>query len=234
MSGAAALVAGFTDPAGVVAGACWRLGDEAGGVLLAADAVSPAKVDFAEESGDHLGLSLSAGEASGELAIRLGAVHGDGVSCAAADADVELELGGKKRSLTCPGSWLSWEQDPRRDASVVRQLAMPTGEDVTVLLAARRPAGLAGHGEEEVSGFRATREQVEPYREALLSTQYDGQGRPTRIGLELWLGEGEETHPTRAAATVIGTVTDGDVTAAMLRTSAEGNEGVGSYLVWRR
>jgi len=236
-----ALVCGFADPGGAVAGACWRLGGSDGGVLLAGDAVSGAEAEISESGGD-LHLKLSAGEANCEAslaprpdAVALEGPDGDpaGIFAAICAAEVEFELKGRKRSVSCQGHLTSWERVP--DGEALRYLAVPLDDDGLVVLVAARPAGTEGHSDEQLNAWLLDPEGgATPFAEALLSTQYDGDGRQTRAGLELWpVGEGE-THPMRAAGTAIGVAGNGGLSAALLRTSSEGRTGVGDYLIWRR
>lgn len=227
------IVCGFADPAGVVAGVAWRLGEESGGVLLAGDAVSAAEVEL--ETGDSdLNAGFSAGDASAELSMpwRVGDPDG-GPSRGVAEGRVEFQLHGKKRSLNCPAHAVGWATDPRQGAELVRHLAIPHGDDGLLLLVARRPEGAEGHADEEVSAWRFGSEGAAGFEEALVSTQYDEEGLQTRVGLELWSGEEGETHPIRAAGTAAGVVEAGAVRAALLHTSAEGRDGLGDYLIWR-
>lgn len=242
-SGDQILVCGFADPGGAVAGACWRLGGIEGGALLAGDAVSPARVEFADA--DPRRLRLAADGASCEAVLNprpalvdLPGPEGEpsGVSAAICAAEVEFEFDGRSRSLSCPGHLTtSRQQDLLDGAESARHLAIPLGDEGLVVVLARRPAGAEGHGDEEVTGWRLEPEGgAAPFAESLLSTQYDRDGRQTRAGLELWPATDEDAHPMRAAGTSIGVAEGDGVAAALLRTSSEGREGVGDYLIWRR
>ena len=236
-----AVVCGFADPGGAVAGACWRLGGSDGGVLLAGDAVSGAEAEISDADGG-LRLKLTAGEASCEasvtprpavVALELPDGEPAGLSAAICAAEVEFELGDRKRSVGCEGHLTTWEREP--DGEALRHLAIPLGEDGLVVLVAAGSAGGEGHGEERVTAWRLDPEGgAAPFAEALLSSQYDGDGRQTRAGLELWPVGDDETHPMRAAGTAIGVAGDGGVSAALMRTSSEGRTGVGDYLIRRR
>jgi hypothetical protein len=67
-----------------------------------------------------------------------------------------------------------------------------------------------------------------------LSTTYDGSGAPMRMNLELWISEGEDEFPRRAAGEVSGV--GGSVTAdgvalsvLPLRCHSRGEDGAGVY-----
>ena len=77
--------------------------------------------------------------------------------------------------------------------------------------------------------------------EPRLSTTYDADGAPARMGLELWLPEenGEQPYPRRAAGEAAGVAAsatgDGaELTARPLRCHSRGNDGTGVYLLLRR
>ena len=100
-----------------------------------------------------------------------------------------------------------------------------------VVALARRPRGAAGHGEELVSAQLLTDGELAAIEDARLSTIYDGEGRPRRAGLELWL-PGED-FPRRAFGVVTAGASlalDGlDVHAALMSWRMEGREGAGIY-----
>jgi hypothetical protein len=242
-TGENALVCGFADPGGAVGGCWWRLRGGTGALMLAGDAVSGGEAEQLEQPGGARA-RLSADSATCEVSLspRPGSVELEGADGAASplgpltaaicEAAVEFEYGGRRRTLACGGYTCSWAADPP-NADAFRHLVVPLGEDSLVILAARRPGEAEGHGQEDVACWRLEAEGgAAPFAEALLSTQYDAAGDQTRAGLELW-PEGDEAPPTRAAGTTIGHAAAGAVTAALLRTSAEGAEGIGTYLIWR-
>jgi hypothetical protein len=243
---AEALVCGFADPGGAVAGACWRLGGKEGGALLAGDAVSGAEVEISDADGGGLRLLLSAGGASCEVSltprsdqVALRSADGEpaGLSAAICAAEVEFALDRRGRSVGCPGHLTRWAGEALGDDEALRHLAVPFGEDGLLTLVATRPAGAEGHGDEQVAAWRLEPEGASTaFAESLLSTQFDGEGRPTRVGVELWpVSQGDAPeHLMRAAGTAIGVAGAGGVTATLLRTSSEGRTGIGHYVIWRR
>jgi hypothetical protein len=69
-----------------------------------------------------------------------------------------------------------------------------------------------------------------------LSTTYDGSGVPTRVNLELWVGDGEHEFPRRAAGEASGapsaeTGAGAALQALPLRCHSRGEEGVGLYVL---
>ena len=74
-------------------------------------------------------------------------------------------------------------------------------EDGGLAIAAIRPKGAAGHGEEVVAGVLVNDEGVERLDEVLLSTELDGEGQVRRIGLELY--RADSSMPLRIAGDAI-------------------------------
>jgi hypothetical protein len=80
-----------------------------------------------------------------------------------------------------------------------------------------------------------------PVADARLSTTYDAEGMPSRVGLELWLDEGDggEEYPQRAAGEALPTgvlagVGATELRAELLRCHSGGREGAGVYLLASR
>jgi hypothetical protein len=97
------------------------------------------------------------------------------------------------------GWWrLAGELDPKQ-VSVLRVVCASFEDGHLLTVAATRPAGAAGHGEDSVRAALVDPEgSVVRMAEALLSTEYDSEGRPARIGLELYVDPG--ATPLRVAA----------------------------------
>lgn len=114
-----------------------------------------------------------------------------------------------------------WQLDGQIDWDELELMRVLSGrfDDERLLgVAALRPAGAKGHGDElVVSALVGTDGQVEPVTETLLSVEYDGEGNPRRVGLELYRGEGSIPLRVAADATSNERVPDG----ALVRTTAE-------------
>jgi hypothetical protein len=117
------------------------------------------------------------------------------------------------------------------DLSATRYLTALCSPGHALIAHARRPASAQGHGEEMVIAHLWSDGELRGVEDARLSTIYDGEGRPRRASLELWL-PGED-FPRRA----FGTVTAGaslaleglDVHAAAMSWKLEGQQGAGLY-----
>ncbi len=127
-----------------------------------------------------------------------------------------------------------WDADPLEGAGVFRHLAIETQEGASILLSATGDPGIEGHGLERTEAMLVSADGSTPYEEALLSTQYDGDGNPTRIGLELWPEEADQgsAAATRASGSLIAGAHSGGVWAGFFRCNTDGTEGLGTYLLW--
>ncbi len=131
------------------------------------------------------------------------------------------------------GENLPWLLDGELDwdeIELIRVISARFDDGRLLGVTALRPAGAEGHGQEVVAGAMVNPEgQVESFSETLLSIEYDGDGKPRRIGLELYRGEG--SIPLRAAgdATATETTSDGSVqrTSAALGMRLTGTQGYG-------
>lgn len=135
-----------------------------------------------------------------------------------------------------PASWrlageLDWDEI---EALRIVSAALPDGRGLA--LASVRPAGAAGHGEEIVGAVLVANGAAEEVVEALISTEYDGDGLPRRLGLELY--SGADALPLRIAADVTDTSSerDGGVVSvrATLDVRLEGKRSAGVYEILRR
>lgn len=134
------------------------------------------------------------------------------------------------------GSVPAWQLDGslEPDHSALRILSATTTAGVTLLLASARPAGADAHDAETVSALLLER-SAEPreVEEALLSTEYGGDGLARRITLELAMPEDE--YPLRGAGDAVGTSrADRDglrVETAELDFRLDGNHGQATYSI---
>jgi hypothetical protein len=139
-----------------------------------------------------------------------------------------------------PGSGWSFEtrleDDLVKGAAIFRHIAVDAGEGGTIICTAVGAEGIAGHAEERTEGVvRAGGDQV-AYDEALISTQYNREGDPTRFGLELWPPDADQTTraaATRVSASLLGGTRSGGTWAGVFRCHTDGVEGIGTYLLWR-
>jgi hypothetical protein len=147
-----------------------------------------------------------------------------------------VELGGMRVHLCTAGAGLGTVaeiHDPPRwhELAATRYISALFDRDNAVVAFARRPEGAHGHGEEMVVAHLWSDGELKGVEDARVSTIYDGEGRPRRSSLELWL-PGED-FPRRA----FGVVTAGaslaleglDVHAAAMTWRMESHDGAGLY-----
>jgi hypothetical protein len=127
-----------------------------------------------------------------------------------------------------------------RDLESIRDVSAWFAPDEGVALTALRPRKARGHNRDLIAAAVLDAAAVAHVPDPRLSTTYDAEGRPARVGLELWLEEqdGEQQYPRRAAGEAAGSPAsasdDGhDVIAQALRCHSRGSEGTGVYLLVR-
>jgi hypothetical protein len=120
-------------------------------------------------------------------------------------------------------------------ASVFRHIVVEIEEGMIVCTAIG-PEGIAGHADERTEGVLHTGGEQVPYVEALISTQYDASGDPTRFGLELWPVDADQTAraaATRVSGSLLGGARSGSAWGGFFRCHTDGVEGIGTYVLWR-
>jgi hypothetical protein len=141
------------------------------------------------------------------------------------------------RELECLGTVGETREAPAwSELDAVRLVTAIFDEEHAVLVAARRPRGAKGHGQEQISAHLLAGVEMLAVEDARLSTVYDAQGRQRSVGLELWL-PGED-FPRRASGSVRAGLTlalEGlRVDAGVVGWRMEGRDGVGSYEITGR
>jgi hypothetical protein len=117
------------------------------------------------------------------------------------------------------------------EVEAVRILTAALGDGRALALAAVRPAGASGHGEEAVAALLVSDGASEEVEEALLSTEYGPDELPRRLGLELY--RREDPIPVRVAADVTASSSERDgrvvEARATLEVRTDGKRAVGVY-----
>jgi hypothetical protein len=149
-----------------------------------------------------------------------------------------LRLDGAEHAVQCPGTRSVATGVDLREIESVRSVSGWFTDDNALSLLALRPAGSAGSDRDLLAATVFAPEGTVTVDEPRLSTTYQGDGLPTRTNLELWIGEGEDQFPRRAAAVALssgGEVNAGGVRLRVtpLRCHSRGLEGVGVYLLAR-
>ncbi len=119
-----------------------------------------------------------------------------------------------------PSESAPWQLDGELDwdeIELIRVLSAQFEDGRLLGLAALRPAGAEGHGQEVVVCVLADGDgEANAIDETLLSVEYDAGGLPRRVGLELHRGEGAIPLRVAGNATAVVRAADG----AAERTSA--------------
>jgi hypothetical protein len=244
--GDGALICGLLGTGEGPAALGWRLGGAEGTIAgreVEGDDAAAASVTV----GDELG------EDGGEIVVRFEGPDGDAEATLTPRSDHALKTAtgesaqGSPRGAICEagvrtrkngkpvrgtGFILRFPEDPSAGAELFRALALPAPDDDVLLVAARREPGSSHAGEVTSAWLLHGDGGSSPFEEALVSTQYDGDGLQTRVGLELWPADAG-APPLRAAATTFGLSRGHGVAAALVASSVEGTTGTGGYLVRR-
>jgi hypothetical protein len=119
---------------------------------------------------------------------------------------------------------LDWDE-----IAALRLLSARLGDQRLLAIVALRPLAAEGHGEEVLAGAVAGTEDFDQLEQTLFSTEYDPEGMPRRVGLELYPANGG--LPLRVAGEVTATAVSESggvqrLSAALILRSA-GTEGVG-------
>ncbi len=214
-------------------------------VVFDHDDVLGAGTDASVQRDGEAGVALELGQASlrVELAPVTGPVSLRGEHTGSEELTVCRVLGdldgptGAKQ-ISCLGIRTESTSEPDVDTvSMTRSIAIAFGDGGILALRAARPPRAEDHGEEEVVATLA-QPGAEPvqFPEALLSTQYDSDGRQVRATLELWPEQESAPQPGRrvAGTIVCGTslaLSDRRLDIAFFRWSMEGRPGLGRYEV---
>lgn len=183
---------------------------------------------------DEGGWDLSFGALTPPLAVGVG---GSERGCRVTGT---VRVGARQVTVDCLGQRTGPpDRADREGQTLARALSAWLGPDRFVALSAVRPEDAEGHADEVVEAWLVSPEETDPVRvdEVRLSTTYDGDGRPLRAGLELWLLP-DSTYPRRVGGEArCRTSLDlgaARLDAAFFAWTMDGHRGVGRYDVLRR
>jgi len=129
--------------------------------------------------------------------------------------------------------WALESQPDWRHVDSIRLVSARFEDGGALGFAAIRPRGARGH-DEDVAVTRLIQSDGEPSEpsEALLSVEYDADGSPRRLGLELWTDP--DSSPLRVAADRAGETGPQDGREAVpMRFRLDGVDGAGLYEILR-
>jgi hypothetical protein len=147
-----------------------------------------------------------------------------------------FSLSGAEHRVDCPGTRSVLDGI---DAASLDSLRAVTGwfapDEAFTLLALRAP-GSTGQEADLIAATLFDPEGWVPVADPRLSTTYDRGGVPTRVTLELWVGEGDNEYPRRAAGEAAApsasvTAPGIEMRAIPLRCHSRGREGGGVYVL---
>ncbi len=147
-----------------------------------------------------------------------------------------VAVSGNEQRVDCPGTRSAIAGlEPSSLDSVRAVTGWFAPDEAFTLLALRAPRD-RGHESDLVAATLFDPEGWVPVADPRLSTTYDGAGVPTRVNLELWVSEGENEFPRRAAgeaAAPSATVTAPGIEMRVipLRCHSRGREGGGVYVL---
>ncbi len=152
---------------------------------------------------------------------------------------------GAERPIDCMGRRATRALSPGEEYESIRDVSAWFGAEEGVegvALTSLRPRKARGHDRDVIAAAVLDAAVAAVVADPRLSTTYNDQGLPSRVGLELWLEEdedGEPQYPRRAAGQATGSALSAanggyDLVAQLLRCQSRGNEGTGVYLLMRR
>ncbi|HEY2438720.1 MAG TPA: hypothetical protein VGI07_00745 [Solirubrobacteraceae bacterium] len=147
-----------------------------------------------------------------------------------------VSLSGAEHRVDCPGIRSALEGIDPASLDSLRAVAGWFAPDEAFTLLALRGPRSPGQEADLVAATLFDPEGWVPVADPRLSTTYDGAGVPTRVNLELWVSEGENEFPRRAAGEAAApsrTVTAPglEMRAIPLRCHSRGREGGGVYVL---
>ena len=139
--------------------------------------------------------------------------------------------------VDCLGTVGETHEAPAWDElDAIRLVSAVFDEEHALVLAARRPRGAVGHGDERVTAHLWSGGELQAVEEARVSTVYDASGRQRSVGLELWMpGEDFPRRASGSARSGLSLALSGlRVDAAVVGWSMEGRDGAGAYEITTR
>jgi hypothetical protein len=147
-----------------------------------------------------------------------------------------VSIGADRHAVDCVGTRCVVDGLDLRSLDSVRAVSGWFADDHALALLAFRARRSAGHGADLIAATLFDPEGWVPVQDPRLSTTYADSGLPARANLELWIGEGENEFPRRAAAEVAGVgagvKADGfELLVAPLHCHSRGLDGAGVYVL---
>jgi hypothetical protein len=147
-----------------------------------------------------------------------------------------VSIGADQHAVDCVGTRCVVDGIDLGSLDSVRAVSGWFADDQALALLAFRARRSAGHGADLIAATLFDPEGWVPVQDPRLSTTYADTGLPARANLELWIGEGENEFPRRAAAEAAGAgagvKAEGlELLVAPLHCHSRGLDGAGVYVL---
>jgi hypothetical protein len=147
-----------------------------------------------------------------------------------------LSIDGVEQTVDCGGTRTEIDGLKPDAITSVRAVSGWFGPDEAITLIALRSSGASDHEADLVAATLFDPGGWVPVSDPRLSTTYTEAGDPSRASLELWVSDGENEFPRRAAGEAAGpgvTFTAGELAlrVAPMRCHSRGLEGAGVYVL---
>ena len=110
-----------------------------------------------------------------------------------------VTVSGAMLEIDCEGLRLTLSDLDVRDAGSLRAVAGWFGPELSLALGALRPRGSRGHEHDRLTATLFEAGLPRMVDEPRLSTTVRDDGLPARMSMELWVAEGDDLYPRRAA-----------------------------------
>lgn len=144
----------------------------------------------------------------------------------AARVEGEWRAGGASGRIECVGRVVRTSGSTDWDrVELVRSLTAALDDGSLLVVASARPAGAPGHGDEQATGVLVDPDRsLVRFDESLISTEYDPDRHPRRVGVELWSADGDAVA-VRGAGTAFASAAG----TTFLRFTLDGKPGTARY-----
>ena len=147
-----------------------------------------------------------------------------------------IALAGAEQTIECAGTRTEVDGIERAAIGSVRVVSAWFGPDEAITAIALRSPRAPDHEDDLIAATLFDPDRWVPVSDPRLSTTYTESGDPARASLELWVADGENEYPRRAAGEAAGrggahAAGELALRVAPLRCHSRGLEGAGVYVL---
>jgi hypothetical protein len=147
-----------------------------------------------------------------------------------------VTIGAAERAIDCAGTRTEIDGLEPGTVASARGVSGWFSDEAALTLLALRPRGAEHHDDDLVAATLFDLDGWVPVADPRLSTTYTDTGDPLRTSLELWIGDGENEFPRRAAGEAAGPgaeLASGELQlrVAPLHCHSRGQDGAGVYVL---